>query len=129
MSAGTMVADGNNGIDIRFHHGPDRVHHPLLHFGIERWDGVELDGIAVLAGSHGRYRAAAHADPVVIASQQHDRIAGLQVLFLAGLSLCRTRCRPASMITLVEAVLFVVLDVLKVSDTAADERLSELISL
>ena len=127
VSARTMVVDRDDRIDALFRDGADRIVGPLLHFGIRSLHGIELDGPRILAGSHRRDGAPAHADAVVVASEQHDAIARLR-LVLDAVALTAVTDAAGLHDDLVEAVFFAVLEMFERLQTTADQRLTELVA-
>ncbi len=127
MAAGAVVVNRNDGVDILLADGADGIVGPLLHLRIGALHGVELDVALIFARGHARHGAAAHADAVVVAAQQHHLVA-LARFVLHAVGLLAVTDAAGLHDDLVVAVLAPLLLVLEGEQRAADERLAELVA-
>ena len=70
-----VVVDGDNRVIGFFGEGPNGIVSPPLHLGVRALNGVQFDGIGILARGHRRHGATAHPDTVVIPTEQHHFVA------------------------------------------------------
>ncbi len=105
---------------------PDRIVRPPLHLRIRPLDGIQLDGIGILARRHARNGTAAHPDPIIIPPQQHHFIARRR-LVLERIHLLPIPDPPGQHNHLVEPIGLPILLVFKGIDRPGNQRLPELV--
>ena len=127
VTAGAVVMHRDDAVALLFCDGADGVVGSLLHLGVGTLHRVEFYGVGIFACSHRAHCAAAHADAVVVAAQQHHCVASARSL-LDGVALAGITHTAGLHDDLVVAVHAACVAILEGEQRTADYRLAKLVA-
>ncbi len=127
VTACAMVMYRDYRVHVILGKGAYHVRHTLLHLRVGALHGVQLNRVVVFAGLYRRHRAAAHADAIVVATHQHDFLAG-SGFALYGIFLGRETNAAGKHYHLVVGIELAVLVMLESKHRTANQRLAKLIA-